>query len=191
MNMLTTLHIADPEEQFSLGFNPPETTSFDEWRDMGRKLCMGRRAVNWLIGDWLIWGSDEKRFGRKALEEANAIFLADVDRFGPIVDTCRRFPETRRHAELSFGHHLAVMTVDDDGEAERLLAEAEAQRMTAAQLKATVRVSTDRQVNMLEDDDPEDAAMRRIVHAWNRSPRAARQAFLELAQESHMGVIEL
>lgn len=191
MNMLTTLHIAEPDEQFSLGLDLPDTMTFEDWSNLGRKLCMGRRAVNWLIGDWLIWGSDEKRFGRRALEEANAIFLADVDRFGPIVETCRRFPEQRRHAELSFGHHLAVMAVDDDGEAERLLADAEAQRMTAAQLKATVRVTSDRQVNMLEDDDPEDAAMRRIVHAWNRSPRAARQAFLELAQESHMGVIEL
>jgi hypothetical protein len=191
MNAITTLHIAEPEVQFSLGLDLPDAMSFDDWSALGRKLCMGRRTMNWLIGDWLIWGSDEARFGRKALEEANAIFLADVDRFGPIVETCRRFPEDRRHAALSFGHHLAVMAIEDDGEAERLLAEAEAQRMTAAALKATVRVSTDRQVTMLEDDDPEDAAMRRIVHAWNRSPRAARQAFLELAQESHMGVIEL
>jgi hypothetical protein len=41
------------------------------------------------------------------------------------------------------------------------------------------------------DDDPEDTAMRLIVQAWNRAPVEARGAFLELAAEAEMGVIDL
>lgn len=188
MNMLTTLHIAEPAQPM-LPLALPAMRTFEEWSKVGLMLRAARHNVDFLIGDWLLTGSTE--YGDQARDEAIAIFRSDVPRFGPIVDVCRRFPEGVRHEALTFGHHLAVMAVDDDGEAERLLAEAEAQRMTAAAPKATVRVSTDRQMNMLEDDDPEDAAMRRIIHAWNRSPKASRQAFLELAQESHMGVIEL
>jgi len=174
-------------EQFLPGLALPVTATFEEWQSLGRRLCAGSRAINWLIGDWLIDGSE--RFGEKARDEANAIFRSDVDRFAPIVDTCRRFPGPRRHPALTFGHHLAVMAIPDDGEADRLLTRAETERMTTAALKAEVRVS--RQPRLIEDDDPTDTAMRRIVQAWNLANREARQEFIELAGESHMGVIEL
>ncbi|WEK42964.1 MAG: hypothetical protein P0Y64_16725 [Candidatus Sphingomonas colombiensis] len=166
----------------------PVTETFEDWSNLGRRLCMGARTINWLIGDWLIEGSE--RFGEKARDEANQIFRSDVDRFGPIVDTCRRFTEPRRHPALTFGHHLAVMSIADDTEADGLLAKAETERLTTAALKAEVRL-TFHQPRMLEDDDPEDTAMRHIAQAWNRAPKASREAFIELAQESHLGVIDL
>ena len=172
-----------------IAFDLPATATFEQWSDAGRQLRRGARTINWLIGDWLIAGSE--RFGDRARSEALAIFRSDVERFDPIVRTCRRFPSDRRHEALSFGHHLAVMAVPDDGEADRLLAEAEAARITAAALKAQVRVAQDRQVPMLPDDDPEDTAMRLIAQAWNRAPRAARESFLELAEEAELGVIDL
>ncbi|MEH3121190.1 MAG: hypothetical protein PGN16_04285 [Sphingomonas phyllosphaerae] len=167
----------------------PDTTTFEEWSDLGRQLCRSARTINWLIGDWLIAGSD--RYGERARTEALTIFRSDVERFDPIVKTCRRFPTDRRHAALSFGHHLAVMAVPDDTEAENLLAKAEEGRITAAALKAQVRVIRDLQVPMLPDDDPEDTAMRLIAQAWNRAPRAARESFMELAEEANLGVIDL
>jgi hypothetical protein len=178
-----------PQEQFLPGLNLPTTETFADWQALGRRLCMGARAINWLIGDWLIDGAE--RFGDKARDEAQTIFRSDVDRFDPILKTCRRFPEPKRHAALTFGHHLAVMSIDDDTEAETLLSKAETERMTTAALKAEVKVIRSHARLPIEDDDPVDTAMRRIVQAWNLASREARQMFIELAQESHMGVIEL
>lgn len=166
----------------------PQTDTFDDWSSVGSILCTQARRMNWAIGDWLIDGST--RFGDKARDEANRIFRSDVERFDPIVKTCRRFPEEKRHAALTFGHHAAVMTVEDDDEAQALLDQAEAQLLTKAALKAKVRV-TQAAPTFLPDDDPEDAAMRLIAHAWNRAPRAARESFIELAAESNLGVIDL
>lgn len=167
----------------------PATETFAEWSELGRSLCAGARAMNWLIGDWLIAGVEVH--GQKAREEANRIFRADVERFDPILKTCRRFPEGKRHERLTFGHHVAVMAIPDDEQAEALLTEAEQSRLTIASLKAKVRVEHHQQHSLIDDDDPEDTAMRAIVHAWNRAPMTARTAFLELASESHMGVIDL
>lgn len=178
-----------PQEQFLPGLALPATETFADWQALGRRLCLGARAINWLIGDWLIDGAE--RFGEKAREEAQSIFRSDVDRFAPIVDTCRRFPEPKRHHALTFGHHLAVMAIDDDTAAEQLLTMAEENRLTTAALKAEVKVIRSESRLPLTDDDPEDTAMRHIAQAWNRAPKASRLAFLELAQESDLGVIDL
>jgi hypothetical protein len=175
-------------DAFLPGLTLPQTETFEDWTNLGKRLCVGARTINWLIGDWLIDGSE--RFGDRAREEANQIFRSDVDRFAPIVETCRRFPEPRRHPALTFGHHLAVMAISDDDQAEQFLTRAETERLTTAALKAEVRL-TFQQPRFIEDDDPTDTSMRRIVQAWNLAGAEARQLFIELAQESHMGVIEL
>lgn len=177
-------------DQFLPGLHLPVAETFDDWRDLGRRLCLGARAVNWLIGDWLIDGAE--RFGERARDEAQEIFRSDVARFDPIVKTCRRFPEPKRHKALTFGHHLAVAAIEDDAEADKLLSDAEQSGATVAMLKAAVRVAT--AVNRLpglEDDDPVDRSYRHIVQAWNLASREARELFVEAAAESHLGVIEL
>jgi hypothetical protein len=175
------------EGQISLSL--PEMHTFDDWSNFGRRLCSGARAINWMIGDWLLSGMEQ--YGDKARDEANAIFRSDVERFAPIVDTCRRFAQGKRHAALTFSHHQAVMAIKDDGEADLMLTEAEEQRLTVAAVRAKVRVTTDRQSNMLPDDDPVDAASRLISQAWNRATVAAREDFLALANDANLGEIEL
>lgn len=185
MNALAPIGAAQPMLPLVL----PETSTFEEWSSLGRLLVSGRRKLDFLTGDWLIRGSTE--YGDKARSEANAIFRADVERFGPMLDVCRRFPETRRHEALTFGHHLAVMPVEDDEQAEAILVEAETNRMTVAAVKAQVRVTTNRQTTILPDDDPEDTAYRRIVQAWNRAPRGVRKLFQEQIEETGLKVIDL
>lgn len=167
----------------------PHTETFDDWSNLGRRLCASSRVINWLIGDWLIEGSD--RFGEKARNEANTIFRSDVERFAPIVDTCRRFPEPKRHQSLTFGHHLAVMAIEDDDQAEQLLTRAENDRLTTAALKAEVKVIRSQDRLPLVDDDPVDLGYRRMAQAWNLASRESRELFAESVAESHMGVIEL
>ena len=169
-----------------LALNLPAHQSFADWRDIGAQLCGRAKAINWLIGDWLIAGVE--RYGEQARDAANALFRADVERLHPIVQTCRAFPGEERRAALSFGHHAAVATIDHD-EAARLLEEAERDRLTVAALKARARVQAPRL--SLPDDDPEDLSFRRIVQAWNLASREARAMFLESAEECDLGVIEL
>lgn len=172
-----------------LGLSLPPFQTFADWNDLGKSLCLAGRNIHWLIGDWLIAGVE--KFGDRARDEANVIFRSDVGRFDQILKTCRRFPEPKRHASLTFAHHLAVMAITDDDQAERVLTEAEQHRPTIAALKAQIKVLQNRQPSMIADDDPEDTAMRRIAQAWNNASREAREDFLELAQESSFGVIDL
>jgi hypothetical protein len=174
-----------------LALNLPATATFADWSSLGHRLCTGARQINWLIGDWLIEGSE--RFGDRARDEANAIFRTDVERFDPIVRTCRRFPEPRRHAALSFGHHLAVLPIDSADEADQLLTQAETKHLSPRDLRREVTAHRMQNGSLFPrvDDDPEDTAMRLIVQAWNRAPVEARGAFLELAAEAEMGVIDL
>lgn len=184
MNALTPITAAQPMLPLVL----PETRTFDEWSSLGRVLLTARRKLNWLVGDWLDRGLT--LYGDKARDEANRIYRSDVDRFAPILETCRRFPELARHETLTFEHHAMVRDLDGQ-EAEKLLVRAERSHMTVAAFKAEVRVSSNRQTTILEDDDPEDTAMRRIVQAWNQASKSAREAFLELVVESDLGGIDL
>lgn len=172
-----------------LALTLPVTETFDDWRNLGRRLCMGARTINWLIGDWLIQGAE--RFGEKARDEAQAIFRSDVARFDPIVRTCRRFPDDRRHKALTFGHHLAVMAIEDDAEADTLLDKAETEHLTTAGLKAEVMLARCGVRLPLVDDDPIDTAYRRIVQAWNCAPRASRELAAESIEEAELGIIDL
>jgi hypothetical protein len=106
---------------------------------------------------------------------ANRIFRAHDDRLAPILDVARRFPEGKRHERLKFGHHLAVMAVKDDEQAESLLCEAEEKHLTVAALKAHVGSRPIGRRTCCLMTIP-DAAMRLIAQAWNRAPLAAREA---------------
>jgi hypothetical protein len=173
-----------------LALSLPETATFDDWSGFGAKLLAGRRKLNWLIGDWLIAGMD--RYGDQARDEAVRLAKTDIDRFGPIVDVCRRFPEDKRHAALTFDHHAAVARLDDE-RAASMLDDAERLSIPLPMLRAQVRETrvASGDLNLPDDDDPEDREMRAVAQAWNRARKSARQAFLELAEESHLGVIDL
>lgn len=172
-----------------LGLNLPEIRTLEEWSGALTWLIAIKYRCEFAIGDMIDRGVAQ--FGTEAFEMANKIFRAHDDRLAPILDVARRFPEGRRHDRLKFGHHLAVMAVKDDEQAETLLREAEEQHLSVAALKAHVRVKTDRQATMLPDDDPMDAQMRLIAQAWNRAPLAAREEFLALAEEANFGEIDL
>src|SRR3954468_11210715 len=46
----------------------PEGLPFDVWATIGEGLCRVERSIQWLIGDWWVYG--ERRYGkRKALVE--------------------------------------------------------------------------------------------------------------------------
>lgn len=186
MNAMKPIKLA-PLGQLELGLNIPEDATFEEWASIGPVLRRGLQAVNWLIGDWMIAG---RRFGDRGREEAQRIFLSDVERFDPIIKTCEKFPEDRRHSALSFTHHAAVAKLDDS-EADALLAEAERDRMTTAMLRAKVKVIGGQRAIPIEDDDPEDTLYRSGVQCLNRLPRKVRDLVIEAFVESKGEVVDL
>lgn len=184
-----TVTTLPPVPGTQLGLNLPEVSTLEEWSGALTWLIAIKYRCEFAIGDMIDRGVAQ--FGTEAFEVANRIFRAHDDRLAPILDVARRFPEGKRHERLKFGHHLAVMAVKDDDQAEDLLREAEEQHLSVAALKAHVRVKTDRQANMLPDDDPVDAMSRLISQAWNRASVAAREDFFALAEAANFGEIDL
>jgi hypothetical protein len=59
MNALTIIN-----ERPVLALELPAGTSFDEWVEIGRKLCLTSKALQWHIGDW--WAFGDHRYGQRA-----------------------------------------------------------------------------------------------------------------------------
>lgn len=165
------------------------TSTFEEWRQQGMGLELMFAKVSWLIGDWIDAGA--RTYGTKAHEEANRIFRRFEKKLDPAVKVCQRFPAEVRRPALTFEHYLAVLPIGDLRREEAMLAEAETHGLTAPMLKAKIKIEEGARQPSLPDDDPEDAAYRRLVHAWNLSPMSAREALMEEVEDKGMGVIEL
>ncbi|WP_300562981.1 hypothetical protein [Companilactobacillus sp.] len=184
---MSTLTLHMDQEEPTFGFSLPEQATFDEWKESGVQFMLAGRMINWLIGDWMRQGAD--RFGWEAVNFANSIFRRDIERFGPIVDVCTKFPEEQRHKSLTFGHHAAVVSLDDP---HPLLERAEAEGMTVATLRAHVTVVRHaEQPPLWNDDTEEDKAYREGVQCLNRLPRDVRQMIVEAFVEVDCGVVEL
>jgi site-specific DNA-methyltransferase (adenine-specific) len=113
----------------------PEGLTFDGWQAAGRYLQRAHRAVQWWVGDWLLYG--ERRYGEmyaQAIEETtyaykslrNAVFVAG------------RFEVSRRRDNLPFTHHAEVAGLGVE-EADALLDASEAKRWSSRDLRAAVK----------------------------------------------------
>lgn len=114
----------------------PDELTFEDWRDLGITLGRADRAVSWWIGDWWIAG--------KAYGERVDVVQAE-DWIGPSHQTCRHlavvcaaFEVCRRRHTLTFKHHTEVVALEP-ADADRLLDAAEANKLSAMELRALVR----------------------------------------------------
>lgn len=117
-----------------LALDLPEEMSFEEWRDVGQRLCATERVINWWIGDW--WAAGH-RYGERARLAAEGIFGREFQTLANISSVCRRFETSRRREHLSFAHHSEVAALPAD-EADRLLDKAFANEWTRADLREVV-----------------------------------------------------
>jgi hypothetical protein len=86
----------------------PETLTFDEWQEVGRKICKASTSLRWYIGDWLLHG--ERKWGE--------MFVAAVTITGLSYDTlahCKsvagKFEFWRRRQNLRCGDHREVSSL--------------------------------------------------------------------------------
>lgn len=131
------LIVARRGEHSLVSLELPDALPFEQWAAIGGELGMAEHAVAWWIGDW--WAFGEERYGlRKAVVESH-------EWKGPAFQTCvncsnvaKKFATNRRRLVVSFTHHAEVTSLDSVL-ADALLDRAEAEGLSAMQLRALVR----------------------------------------------------
>jgi hypothetical protein len=172
----------------AVGLSLPADMAFDAWVSTGRNLANQRRNTDWMIADWLAHGqehfADQIEFG--FLSEA--LGLAPK-RLKAVAQVATAFPAHKRDEGLSVDHHAHVATLPA-AEQLQVLQQARKHNWTPEQ----TRIEAVRRKAVVEPplirDDPDYDALMAITTAWNRAPASVRADFLDLASESHMGVID-
>jgi hypothetical protein len=115
----------------------------------------------------------------------------DSKRLKVAEETAAAFPATLRDAKLSIDHYAVVKSLPRD-EALPLLRQARSQHWTPGEtrIEAVKRQAEIGLSNFLPRDDPEHDMLMAITRAWNRANVSVREQFVELAAESHLGVID-
>ncbi len=119
------------------GLNLPGGLSYDEWAQVGHVLSRMERAVQWWVGDWLIYG--EHSYGEKFAQAASETGLKPST-LNSYQWVAGRVDNVRRRTSLSFGHHEAVAALPPS-EQERWLDVAEAREMSVHDMRREMRLS--------------------------------------------------
>lgn len=124
-------------ETLPVGLALPESPTFEEWANYGRRLGEADRKLQWLIGEW--WNNESFEYGaRKALVESEGWT-------GPKYQTCRNaasiaaaFELSRRRDNLTFHHHAEVAALPQPKQ-EEWLDRAESDGLSVLKLRAAIR----------------------------------------------------
>jgi hypothetical protein len=133
-----------PNEEIAHGDNTPP--GFREWEEEGVKVLMDLRRsegrttrLQWAIGDWYCRG--EATYG-----EAAAQGVPESGYARKTVLNCarvaRRIPEHRRREELTYAHHDAVASLEEDAQ-DRWLTWAIEHEATVQELRDAIRAERD------------------------------------------------
>lgn len=167
----------------SLSLTLPASLSFDAWQTIGRELAAREKVLNWWIGDW--WAFGEHRYGERAKLAAEGLFPQSFGRLMVIGSVARAFPETLRQQQVDFTHHqeAAPLARQSAEAAHMLLERASREKMSAAQVRAAVRVIQGRPISealAARDEDPEHYDLMTTARAWNRGCLEHRVEFFEI-----------
>lgn len=129
-----------PVSQFTpVGWTPRNGLSYEEWREVGRKISLVADAVNWWIGDWIKYG-EFKSWG-DVYAQAFELFDGKYE-----LETLRALKRVSVHVEmgiripiLSWNHHREVAKIDDRRAQSQLLKESAAKGLKVRELRAEVR----------------------------------------------------
>jgi hypothetical protein len=183
------LVLVDPSKP-ALALDIPKGQSFDEWVELGRRLCETDRRIQWWIGDW--WAAGSHRYGERAAAAAEGIFGREFQTLRNAASVARSFETSRRRDALSFHHHETVASLPPK-EADKLLDAAEAQnmpvrnlRIAAMKVKVSLGMFPERDV---AEPDPGYNGFMNVGRSWNRERQASRVLFVESLEE--MGAIEI
>lgn len=127
-----------------IGLCYEQKPTYQEWSNHGARLNLADRAVDWLVGDWFVWG--EQQFGEEAYQALDGYM---PDQIRKRVFVASRIPLARRRPSLSFTHHALVAGLKPD-EQERWLSDTEKHHLTTKELAASIkhgRIVTELELN--------------------------------------------
>jgi hypothetical protein len=154
-------------ERPALSLDLPEGLTFEEWVDVGRRLCIGQQAINWHIGDW--WAFGDHRYGERAKKAAEGIFGKEFQTLANLASVSRSFEPSRRRELLSFTHHAEVagLASKQPEVAEQLLSQAAAEGWSKNDLRREVqalKASNDPNVGTIAIDSDQASRGKIISH---------------------------
>lgn len=155
----------------------PEEFTMAEWKKAGTTIGALAKGAQWWVADWLNFG--EARFGEKYAQYIDELGLAQGT-LSNYQSVAGKMPASRRREELSFGHHEAVLSIEDPDLQDELLTEAIKEKWTREQLRQAIRALTKPKddgptskrkidVKMEYEDEPEEGAVERLKAAIEKT----------------------
>jgi hypothetical protein len=117
------------------GLVPQPGATEQDWQMLGHTLTRLEGALQWLIGDWVAYGSAVWDY---SVRDIALHINRDVKTIQNWVSVVRAVPLDQRRAELTFGHHELVASLPPDAQA-RLLQDAVDNGWSVAAMRAAMR----------------------------------------------------
>lgn len=114
------------------GLIAPDEMTQESWEEVGRLLFRLEGSIQWLIGDWLVYGG---AVGWGDLPKLAKALGRDYQTLRNYTVVCRAYDLYRRRYNLTFGHYQAAASLVLDQQDESL-AYAESQGMSVAAFRA-------------------------------------------------------
>lgn len=128
----------------STGLQFDDGATLEQWEEVGDYLTRVGGAVNWWIGDWLLYGEGRPEWGDK-YEEAIERFGRKYDSIAQVKSVSKNIEFCTRVQDLSWAHHRAVASLPPKEQKNWLLSvwqlgKASAIEHYATKLKAGIEV---------------------------------------------------
>jgi hypothetical protein len=120
-----------------VGLTLPPGLTEEQWTAAGAILVRAKSRVQWYLGDWLNYGEAAGYIDRKRYDTAAAVTGYGRSTLYDLAWVARTIESSRRHEDLSWGHHRDVASCSV-GDGDAWLREAAAQRWSRAQLREAV-----------------------------------------------------
>ncbi len=150
------------------GIQFDDGVTFDQWGAIGATLERAEHAVQWWIGDWLLYGEGRSDWGDK-YEQAIAMFNRSYDTIAKYKSVAKKVESCNRLQNLPWSHHEAVAALPPEEQLEVLeLAEPDAAdkrpRLTTRQVKHEARKR-----RCESDEDVASREARNMVRQFERA----------------------
>lgn len=139
--------------------------SLEDWEATLRAAGEIKRAMSFVIGDLLLFGS--ARYGERYSQGMDATGLA-YSTLSTYVYVCEHVPQSRRRQALGFGHHKAVAALEP-ADQKKWLDKAEEEGLTREQLRDRIRESSSRDENLKPPPKQEVLGAEQVDAAANLS----------------------
>lgn len=90
----------------TLGLTLDENTTASEWAEIGKKLLIGNKVLNWCIGDWLVFG-EEKNYATLSSELG-----FDEGYLRNLKWVAKEFPLSSRRDSISHKHYQILAPLE-------------------------------------------------------------------------------